>query len=329
MEMEANQGSVLAREDGDPYDLCLLWTTEHDAGFVELLDTACRARGLSLLQITPVNLERSCEELAAGRLAFRALLDRASDEDRAFLPVVDWALRHDVYRINPLEQARRSWDKAGMHTAVSERLPTPVTFYLPPYSSDPELPELDLGRLGPTFVIKPAHGGGGQGVVTLANSIEQVTQARQEQPDDMYMLQSRVVPCRLAGRPAWFRAIYADGKVYPSWWDFDSRSYVPVTVAQEAHFGLEPIRQITNTLAAICELQLFSTEIAIDLDNQFIVVDYVNDPIDLTLASKQTDGVPDDIVVFIADDLASLVVRQTTDSSPESRRERGDAQSTK
>jgi hypothetical protein len=169
--------------------------------------------------------------------------------------------------------------------------------------------------LGPTFVIKPAHGGGGQGVVTLATTVEQITQARREQPDDMYMLQSRVVPARRGGRPAWFRTIYVDGKVYPSWWEFDSRCYTPVSVAQEAHYGLEPLTQITGTLAAICELQLFSTEIAIDQDNQFVVVDYVNDPIDLTLASKKTDGVPDEIVAFIADDLAGLVARHVDLSS--------------
>jgi hypothetical protein len=54
-------------------------------------------------------------------------------------------------------------------------------------------------------------------------------------------------------------------------------------------------------------LDLFSTEIALTLDGLFMVVDYVNDPIDLRLQSKATDGVPDQIVSHIAESLVERV----------------------
>ena len=76
------------------YDLCLAWNDQFDVDFVELLDTACRARRLSpLLQITPVNVEHMLGELADGEVVFRAYLDRAVEADERFVPLADWVLR--------------------------------------------------------------------------------------------------------------------------------------------------------------------------------------------------------------------------------------------
>lgn len=60
------------------YDLCLAWNWEHDGAFVALLEGACRARQLSLLQLVPANIEEQRAALAAGAVTFRAYLDRAS-----------------------------------------------------------------------------------------------------------------------------------------------------------------------------------------------------------------------------------------------------------
>jgi hypothetical protein len=53
---------------------------------------------------------------------------------------------------------------------------------------------------------------------------------------------------------------------------------------------------------------LFSTEITLTPDGRFVIVDYVNDPIDLRLQSKTFDGVPDDIVEDITERLAEFVL---------------------
>lgn len=290
------------------YDLCLAWNTEWDVDFVELLDSALRAQGLSpLFQITPANLEHVVRELQSGELCFRAYVDRAVGDDPNFMPVVTWAGDNGAYLINPYERARHSWDKAATHLDVYANLHTPYTIILPPYQQQPELGELDLSPLGPTITTKPAHGGGGEGVIELCTTPEQVQEARRQQPDDSYLLQARVVPSQIGGRDAWFRTIYSAGHSYPCWWNTKSHAYVPVTVAETSHYGLEPIQEITQRIAEICGLQLFSNEIALTRDHEFLVVDYVNDPIDLTLQSKRKDGVPDAIVRFIAEDVAGLV----------------------
>jgi hypothetical protein len=58
----------------------------------------------------------------------------------------------------------------------------------------------------------------------------------------------------------------------------------------------------------MCKLQLFSTEIALAVEGTFQVVDYVNDPLDLRLQSDTPEGVPDDIVRFIAEKLTALAL---------------------
>ena len=295
------------------HDLCLLWNWEHDADFVTLLDMTCRSRELSLLQITPDNLADMLQSLLSYQVAFRAFLDRASDTDARFIPAVQWACNHHVYCINPHEQACHTWDKATVHLAlVKAGLHTPYTIVLPPHQEEPVPQPVDLDSLGDSFTIKPAHGGGGAGVVTEATSLSQVLAARQEYPADKYLLQAHIVPVRLDSRPAWFRVIHCAGQVYPCWWDTSTHVYTPVTAAEESHHSLAPLRHTAAAIARMVELELFSTEIALTSEGIFVVVDYVNDQLDLRLQSKAPDGVPDDIVRDIAERLVALV---TTHSS--------------
>ena len=69
------------------------------------------------------------------------------------------------------------------------------------------------------------------------------------------------------------------------------------------------LRQMTATIAGLCHLDLFSTEIALTADHLFIVIDYVNDQIDLRLQSKALEGVPDYIVGDVAAGLVELMAR--------------------
>lgn len=296
------------------YDLCFAWDCDGDADFVDLLEEACREVPLSLLQVTPANLASVLKALEAREITFRAFFDRASDEEPGFLPLARWAQARCQVRINPHELAERAWDKAEMHAALSAVLHTPPTIILPPYSEQPDLPDLDLSALGPSFTIKPAYGGGGSGVVTCI-SPEKIPAARQAYPDVKYILQSHVVPARLDGRPAWFRVLYAAGKYYPCWWDEKTHVYTTLTCAAEEHYGLRPLRGIVETISHISGLHLFSTEIALSPEGKFLVIDYVNNPVDLRPQSKTPDGVPNLLLRFIARDIARLVARELAQAS--------------
>lgn len=165
------------------YDLCIAWNWPHDADFVRLLEQACRERGLSVLHVTPDNLDAAHQALLAGDLNFHTFMNRAADTDPAFLKLVDWARLNDVFRINPHERETYTADKATMHLElIANGLHTPYSLILAPHNEQPELPELDLSPLGPAFAIKPANGGGGEGVICEATSLEQVAQAAGNSP---------------------------------------------------------------------------------------------------------------------------------------------------
>jgi glutathione synthase/RimK-type ligase-like ATP-grasp enzyme len=292
------------------YDLCLTWSWKYDADFVRLLESACRARRLTLLQVTPETVEQVLAELAAGRLTFGAHFDFSAHQ-ALFESLFRWAREQGIQRINPPEIGDWAEDKATMHLElISAGVHTPYTIILPPFDEQPGLPPVDLSPLGLPFVIKPSYGGGGEGVILDATSLEQVYQARSQFPDLKYLLQEHIRSRELDGRQAWFRIIYCVGQFYPCWWDTRTHVYTPVTADEQTRFGLAPLQQITARIAQVCRLDFFSTEIAHTPDGRWVAVDYVNDQIDLRLQSAAPDGVPDAIVAHIAADLAGLVARR-------------------
>ena len=295
-----------------PYDLCFAWTWEYDADFVALLKAACARRGLTVYEATLATLPDTLARLASGELRFRALFDRASDGDPAFMPLVEWAAAHAPCLINPFAAARRAWDKATMHLEfITAGLYTPHTIILPPYNERNVLTPSDPSPLGGRFSIKPAHGGGGAGVVNEAQAWAQVTAARQKFPADKYLLQEWITPAVIGGHRAWFRVIQCCGQTFPCWWDDRTHIYAPVTASDEKLYNLGRLREMAAIIARVCGLQLFSTEIVWATDGRLLSVDYVNDPLDLRVQSKAAEGVPDAIVAEIAECMAEWVADQT------------------
>jgi hypothetical protein len=292
------------------YDLCVAWNWEYDSDFINLLEESCRSKDLSMLQITPVNLAASLHALAEKEIFCRTFFDRASDLDPQFMPLVQWIHENRIYSINSFERASRTWDKAQMHSLlVNAGLDVPHTIILPPYLEQPDLPSLDLLPLGEYFTIKPAHGSGGVGVFTHATTWEQVLSARQEHATDKYLLQAQIVPKVYDIRPAWFRVIYCLAQIFPCWWDPTNHVYTPLTQEEKVCLSLEKLDESVVAISRLCGLDLFSTEIAITQADQFMVVDYVNDQIDLRLQSKAYEGVPDVIVRDITEKFVGQLLK--------------------
>ncbi len=287
------------------YDLCLPWYWEYDLDFVNLVEHACHEQEVSFWQITTNDLLESITALYQGEKTFRTILDRSQYEPR-FEPIHRWSRAHHVRRINPSEVSAWSEDKATMHLElISAGLHTPHTIFLAPFIEQPVLQSFDLTPLGAQFVIKPARGGGGEGVILGASSYDQILRARMEFPDQKYLVQATITPRTIQARPAWFRVFYAVGKTFPCWWHPLTHVFATVTQPEEHKYELSPLHDITQRIASICKLDWFSTEIALTLE-EFVVVDYVNDGIDTRLRSKAVDGVPDEVMTEIARQLVRL-----------------------
>jgi hypothetical protein len=291
------------------FDLCLIWYWEYDSDFVGAVQAACSMQGVSLLKVSPENLVQATTDLLEERIKIRVLLDRAQYH-AGFLPLLKKAIEKGAYCINSRKLSSWAEDKATMHLEmINHGLESPYTIILAPFIEQPLLHILDLNPLGQQFVIKPASGGGGEGVTMRATSLEQVLRARIEFADQKYLLQAHIEPQELAGRKAWFRIYYVDGKIYPCWWDPETHIFAPLHADEEERFGLTPLRLVTAKIASICRLDWFSTEIALARDGKFVAIDYVNDGIDLRSQSNAQDGVPDEVIKLIAADLVMLAAR--------------------
>jgi glutathione synthase/RimK-type ligase-like ATP-grasp enzyme len=287
------------------FDLCLPWYSEYDADFVCLIQRACEVQNISLWPVTPRNLLESITSLYRGEIRFKTLLDRGQGDAR-FLPINRWARENKACRLNPDEVSDRASDKATMHLEfITGGVDTPYTIILSSFLDQPILREIDLTPLGPYFFMKPVMGGGGEGVVKLA-TLEEITRARLEFPEQKYILQANVDPTNFDGRPAWFRVFYAGGEIWPCWWHPATHVYGILSMEEENRYGLGRLREVTQRIASICRLDWFTTEIAVTAGGKFISVDYVNDQIDLRLQSRAMDGVPDAIIEKLSMRLAAM-----------------------
>jgi hypothetical protein len=289
------------------YDIAVAWNWEYDFDFVQMLREIFRSHHRSVLEIRTQNVEEIIDLMKNGKLQFRYLLDRASDEDEKFLPLSGTILNRfhlgngsSVYPVGIHEFQQRAADKATMHLEfLTNNIDVPYTIIISPYNHnhDVELSITELAKLGRPFIIKPANTtGGGIGVVMGAETLKEVIDARQAHKNDKYLLQETIRPAIFEGRRAWFRVFYAFGDIIPVWWDDITHIYSILNEDEEQHIDVERLKKITGCVHAVCQLDFFSTELAFTDDGRCVAVDYVNEMCDMRLKSHFVDGVPDLIV---------------------------------
>ncbi len=301
----------------ETFSLGLAWNWAYDSDFVAGIEIACVNLGLTTYRVEPNNVLETLHRLRAGDISFRAFLDRASDDDEDFKPLVRYLAKSQTRFYNMDEHVDHAKDKATMHLEfITNGLNVPYTIIISPYNKKKEL-ELslsELARLGRPFIIKPANTtGGGTGVVLGAESLKDVIETRQHHKNDKYLLQETVRPRLLDGSKAWFRALYAFGEIIPCWWDDVTHIYCRLSTDDEERFGISELRESMKKIQKVCGLDFFSSEIALTESNTFVVVDYVNEICDMRLQSKHADGVPDDIVRMIQE----LIAIETKKNFPE------------
>ncbi|MGD9487013.1 MAG: hypothetical protein AB7W47_03275 [Calditrichaceae bacterium] len=293
------------------YDLCIASDWTYDEDFVSLLETYARQNSLSTYIVRLHNLDETISLLKGKRLHFRYFFDRASDTSPEFLNLQYLFSKQDLPVFETKAQLEWASDKSTMHLEfISNGLNLPYTIILPSYreTADVKLSLTDLTNLGRPFIIKPANTtGGGIGVVNGAETLQDVIAARLEFEYDKYLLQEKIIPADIDGKRFWFRGFYACGDIFLCWWNDISHRYEIMNPNDEEKYNLRAMYSIIEKIAEICKLNLFSTEIAMNNEEKFIIVDYVNESCDMRLKSKHFDGVPDLIVHQIAERLTQFI----------------------
>ena len=293
------------------FDLGIAWEWEHDYDFISVLARKCQEHKISTCIVNPANLADIAPMVFSNELMFSAFFDRASDIRKEFTPLADHLVKNSVPFINSPRDSEEACNKASMHLQfITHGINVPYTIILPVFEHDgPTEDILKLENVGIPFIIKPAHGGGGDGVLLGVKSLAEVMAARKDYVNDQILIQENIVPCILDGKKAYFRVYYAGGNVISCWWDPQKHVSERLSPDDWVRHALQEIDRIATRIHEISRLNFFSTEIALTESMKYISVDYINEPCDMRLKSEAWDGVPDEVVELVCDSLAQFTAR--------------------
>ena len=285
-------------------DLLVLHEWVYDGPFVARVLRYGAEAGVRVAAAGPADLTPWLTAIRAGVRPGR-VLDRASDVCPEAAALADAAKAAGVLVTNDPDRARAAVDKARMHLALmASGVHVPHTVVLSPRRGV-ALDPARLARLGRPFVLKPARGSGGEGVVLDATGPDDVKRARAAYPSDAILAQERIVWTALDGHPAYFRVFWCLGEIHACFWNPDTRRYTAVSRTQRAWNWHDGLADVARAIARVAHMDLFSTEVAVTADGRFVSVDYVNDMCDLRMADEHPDGVPVAVVEAIARRLVS------------------------
>jgi hypothetical protein len=292
-------------------DLAVAWDWEFDREFLAVLAGACASRGLRFRSVGRTEAADFASLISSGSRRVGTFLDRAAPDEEPFSSLSRAIADSGARLLNHPHLVHRAIDKATMHMEfLSRGIDVPFTIIISPYNHQEEvgLSISELAGLGRPFIIKPANTtGGGTGVILGAESLRDVIESRQHLKGDKYLLQEKIVPAVNGEKRAWFRVFSVCGTILPCWWDDLTHLYAPVTAAETGQFGLQKLQSIVREIGSLCQLDFFSTEIAVTEEGRFVTIDYVNEICDMRLQSIHSDGVPDSIVQEIAGTLTGRV----------------------
>lgn len=289
----------------------LAWNWTYDADFIQLLDRACHQAGLSSYLVGPHNIAQTCLEVQNEERRFHWFLDRASDEDRQFLHLNRLLQAQGTQFLNAHDHYLRASDKAEIHRdLLACGLQLPLTLVLPAHEHKPDIDPRAIEPFAKPFVVKPARGGGGRGVLTGATRVDDIHRVRSEHRDQRFLVQQNIEPQVIGDRRAWFRVYHVCGTRIPCWWDDKTHRYAVLTRHDAGVVNVGELERIARIVAEVARLDFFSTEIALDRHGRLVVIDYVNTPCDMRLQSKHFNGVPDTIVHQIVATLTGYLRQQ-------------------
>ena len=289
----------------------LAFNWQYDADFIHMLDRALHQAGLTSYVIGPHNLAQTTLEVHNGERRFDWCLDRASDEDRHFLQLNHVLAAHGTRFLNAHAEYIRASDKAEIHRdLLATGLQLPLTLILPPHDREPDLDSRLIDQFAKPFVVKPAKGGGGKGVLVGATTADDVRKTRVHHRDQRYLIQQAIEPQLFGDRRAWFRVYHVCGTAIICWWDDRTHRYATLTALDAQLVNVPELERIVHIVAEVAQLDFFSTEVALDKHGRYVVIDYVNTPCDMRLQSHHFNGVPDTIVQQIVAAITGFLKQQ-------------------
>ena len=290
------------------YDFSLAWPDLEKIPFIEWLKQECKEKKLAFLQIHDGNVASVIQRIENRRLRLGFLLDMNATynlQGNLYARLCYATKDAGCKVVDDPVYAQFSLDKSATHNSfIDASIPVPHTIIVRNWQFDRlKITDSDKRRLGVPFIIKPAFGYGGKGVIRDAEwRLEDITRARNYDRTDNFLLQEKITPVSFGDREAWFRVFYLFGEIMPCWWDTKTGEYNRVTRKEYARYKLRNLMEIPLKIARITRMEWFSTEIAYSRRNRSIgpvAVDYINDQCDMGVKSQDPTSPPDALVKYI------------------------------
>jgi hypothetical protein len=287
------------------YDLVLSSPFPNYDFFAHRMRELCGQLNLTFFVADNVWVSDFMQKLQQKEIAVRVLLDLSNSQtnpEDPHLMLAKEAKQQGAYVIDDPDITSVVAHKAMFHqTMLENRILVPETIIV----SHEELGNFKItddikARVGVPFVVKPAWGDCGRGVIVEGSSQYDLLKSAEQVPDSSaFLVQRRLNPKWLGNHKGWFRIFHIISEVIPCWWNPSNGEYHLVTPAQRRYHRLDPLIRIMRDIARVSKMRFFTSEICLDEDGYFYVVDYVNADPDMNPRSYFTDGVPDEIVRHI------------------------------
>jgi hypothetical protein len=285
---------------------------------VELFHEAMAPYGLSVLPVNQTNVDQVIGQIEQGWLAPHVYLDLASTTKPRFNDLALAASRRGVYVIDNPDGLTTWTYKATSHERLQKAgLPLPPSVILPRGSADRALTPEERQLIGDRCVIKPSAGYANRGVVVgVEPTLAQITQARDFDRNDDWLVQKMISWTRLGNRPAYLRGYHLLGHRSLMWWCKEGKDdrYDLLTWDDLQKYDLLPAVDLIDRVAAASGVDMFSSEIAITKttgDDRFVLIDYINDQCDMDPEARPgTTPVPEQWVKWVCGRLAEFTWRR-------------------
>jgi hypothetical protein len=300
------------------FDLVMTHKLDTDDYFIHRVQQHCAELGLNFFLVEPLWVQRFYEYYARNEIWARVLLNMHSEHhlpDDIYHRLVLLAHHKNTRVIDPPDIAQAAFDKARMHEKLLQAgFVVPPTIVVPQNSASTlALTAEQREQLGAPFVIKPSHGYGRRGVILDAADESHLNRSVTAWPNPSYLLQRKIVPRALGASPAYWRAFFVFGDVWICWWNCYTDQYRITTEADRSEFRLDDIEMLARRIAALTQMNFFSSEIAQVETGELVLIDYVNDQCHmLSQSADPRMGVPDSVIAAIARKLVMSAAEMIT-----------------
>ena len=286
----------------EPYDIVVSSPYSNYDFFAHKMRELCGQWSLTFFMVDDVWVHEFYRKLQDKEISVRVLFDLTANqilEDDIYVKLAREAKRQGSFVIDDPDVTAAAAHKGHFHQVMLQhRLPVPETVVVNREDlHDFRITDEIKARVGTPFVVKPAWGDSGVGVIMDAYSEDALAESAELAPNsDAFLIQQRLRMKKLGSHAGWFRMMHICGEIIPCWWDPVSHEYHLVTPTQVKRFRLRRLKPIMRGIARASKMKKFTSEICLHDDGKLYVIDYVNADPDMNPRSFYDNGVPDEIV---------------------------------